>query len=350
MWKVSHAVFVTSNFGGTMKPLFIAQLALAVAGCGSTGLATDGGGGDQAVATGDLAIAPPDMSVTGDQACTDYATALCTKIGACSPVLQLVYGDVATCTSRVALTCSLTLGLPGSPSLPGPLEACSASLANVTCDDLLSGNTPAGCMVMGSETDGLACADDAQCASGRCVKPVAGGCGTCGTPPGAGASCATSACAPGLECGKSSKICVARAKLGDSCNADRPCLPSLACMGVNGSGTCVTPIAAGGKCDPAQKDFAGCDSSHAYYCSGFTNTCQLYNFAQAGEACGLVNGATLCAKSGVCTPNDAGAFMGTCVAAAADGTACDANVGPNCLPPAFCYQGFCRLPSPGSCK
>jgi hypothetical protein len=40
---------------------------------------------------------------------------------------------------------------------------------------------------------------------------------------------------------------------------------------------------------------------------------------------------------------------GSCVAAAADGAACNPTNFINCLAPATCTSGLCKLPDPSSC-
>jgi hypothetical protein len=49
--------------------------------------------------------------------------------------------------------------------------------------------------------------------------------------------------------------------------------------------------------------------------------------------------------------------VGTCVADAADGTSCNTQTGPACIPPARCatgsptaVSGTCRFPDPTTCK
>ena len=75
-----------------------------------------------------------------------------------------------------------------------------------------------------------------------------------------------------------------------------------------------------------------------------------------GGACGanvdaskMVTSVTACTKKGACKNIDPMTFKGTCAAAAADGTACGGTNG-DCVPPAVCADGVCKLPNPSSCK
>jgi hypothetical protein len=42
-------------------------------------------------------------------------------------------------------------------------------------------------------------------------------------------------------------------------------------------------------------------------------------------------------------------YEGTCVAAAADGAACDPTNGPMCTDPAVCVNSVCEVPDPTMC-
>jgi hypothetical protein len=91
----------------------------------------------------------------------------------------------------------------------------------------------------------------------------------------------------------------------------------------------------------------------------------------AGQTCGDVNGGTAkCSTSGTCVipssdagPDDAGAdagaapSIGTCLAAATTGAACDTALGPPCIPAAKCVTssdastaGTCQVPNPTTCQ
>ena len=81
-----------------------------------------------------------------------------------------------------------------------------------------------------------------------------------------------------------------------------------------------------------------------------TKVCQKIKFAGPGEACGSVNGDFVaCRASGHCKVA-AGQMMGTCLAAADDGAACDPVNGPTCKAVAVCAGGVCTLDDGLSCK
>jgi hypothetical protein len=99
-------------------------------------------------------------------------------------------------------------------------------------------------------------------------------------------------------------------------------------------------------CDPVVKD---CDAAKGLYCDPTTRVCALATFAAAGAPCGYVNGAFVgCAAAGHCKLATA-SLMGTCLAAAADGAACDITNGPECTSPAQCIGSVCKLPNPAAC-
>src|SRR5215472_10342957 len=51
-----------------------------------------------------------DGSVSADQACSDFASAGCQKLSSCAAFLiDDVYGDVATCTTRLKASCGNAL-------------------------------------------------------------------------------------------------------------------------------------------------------------------------------------------------------------------------------------------------
>lgn len=329
-----------------MARILGAFLCATICACGDTGQVPGGDGGGA-----DLS-ALADMTITGDRACADFAESICARLSECAPLLlNLVYGDVPTCLARQKLECAPRLSLTGSSATVAQLDDCAVALPATTCDDLFIGKPPPACVAMaGSLVDGLACGDDSQCTSGECLKPTFTACGVCGAPPKQGDPCVQGACGRGLTCAPGTKTCVGYGTGGQACDADHPCLPSLACKGTNKMGLCTTPLPVGSACDPAQGDFAGCDHQHAQYCSGFTNKCASVVWGQAGDTCGLVNGnLVMCAGGGVCRAGDA-AFMGTCVPPAADGAACDAKNGPGCLSPASCIGGVCKIVDASTCK
>src|SRR5262249_46342912 len=128
---------------------------------------------------------------------------------------------------------------------------------------------------------------------------------------------------------------------GDACTDTAPCSPLLACK----SGTCQSPDTAGSSCTASPNT---CDlAAGGDFCIGAV--CKKIVLAQAGETCGLdtVKATfTGCTSSAMCS----GTPSGTCLKAAADGTACNSTTGPGCMPPAICDSGVCRLLDPAACK
>ena len=60
-------------------------------------------------------VAPPTVA----EACGQFATALCGRLGGCAPyALQLLYGDMTTCMSRVTLGCTRDLEVTDSNRRP----------------------------------------------------------------------------------------------------------------------------------------------------------------------------------------------------------------------------------------
>ena len=316
----------------------------------------DDAGGDTsndmgAIAAMDLSVSV-DLAYGPDQACADAVAALCKRLDECaSGLIKLQYGDVATCRTRLVIGCKASFSLPGTSASPARAAACAAMVPNVSCDDYAGGKLPAECSVVpGMLANGAACAEDAQCNSAKCVHPVGGGCGTCGTAPKAGESCAKFACGDGLVCGPGNAVCAPYGRLGDNCDGDHPCLPSLSCKGSNKMGTCIKPLALNAGCDPLAAEYCGCAIANGEYCAPGSKTCQPLTFAKAGAACGLVNNSfVVCAASGHCTATNI-FIPGTCLKFAADGAACDPTNGPDCQPPARCSGGVCRITDPTTCK
>jgi hypothetical protein len=113
------------------------------------------------------------------------------------------------------------------------------------------------------------------------------------------------------------------------------------------SGTCSAVLAAGATCDATAQN---CDPFAGLYCDPTTKVCAKVTLVAAGASCGLSSsGYAQCSGKGTC--RRAGASQtGTCVAAAADGQTCDTVNGPDCVTPAVCTNGVCKLPDAASCK
>jgi hypothetical protein len=282
-------------------------------------------------------------SVTPDKACTDAAAQLCTQLQNCAaPLVTTQYGDVATCQARAKLTCLPALMAPMTSANPDKLDQCATATSMLTCNELFTRDTPDICKPLpGKLADGSACGDDGQCTSTYCKKPANEVCGVCGARAAAGGACTLDAdCDYKLTCAMS--VCVAPGAVGASCDGGHPCAPPNVCK----AALCTAPVGAGMACDPVVKD---CDAAKGLYCDPTTRVCALATFAAAGAPCGYVNGAFVgCAAAGHCKLATA-SLMGTCLAAAADGAACDITNGPECTAPAQCIGSVCKLPNPAAC-
>lgn len=275
----------------------------------------------------------------GDQACEDFASAVCMKLDGCSSFLvQGSYGDVATCTSRAKAQCVTELTAPSTGQTASHLESCASALAGLSCDDVLDNDAPSACQPSaGQLAAGAACIDSSQCASTYCNLGTGGTCGACGNSRSpAGAACnRNDDCNVGLLC--NSNVCAAPVAVGGTCDATHPCQALLVCK----SGACAMPDEAGAACTTGT-----CDSAMGLYCST-AGVCTALDLVAAGQTCGDVNDALVgCSASGTCKRPSLTAATGTCESAAADGATCNASTGPSCLPPAVCSAaGVCTLPS-----
>jgi hypothetical protein len=119
-------------------------------------------------------------------------------------------------------------------------------------------------------------------------------------------------------------------ELGGACSPAQPCRESLACL----DGTCRRKGAPGAPCTE-QTD---CDLINGAACNPATRRCIAY---RVGGTCGFApdGSAVFCAGAGFCQ-----AAQRTCTPPAVDGAPCDDIVGPNCMLPATCTFGVCRLP------
>jgi hypothetical protein len=289
----------------------------------------DGGGTDAAVEAGP----------TPAQACTDFASALCGRLEACTPfALTVAYGDVGTCTTRSALLCTTALGAGGTLVTPGQMEGCAQAVTAETCDESLDNPQPSACDVPGALANGTACGSHAQCQSSYCKLAAGSLCGTCTAHAGAGAQCTIDAdCQATLVCNSGS--CIAPAQTGGACSATQPCLRTLTCIG----GKCSTPLAAGATCAAA----TDCDGTHGVYCNTQTKKCTQTQVAASGQPCGIVGG-NLAACSGGDSCAGVKNGQGTCHQPAADGAPCGPDI--YCIAPAVCTQtARCTLPNPSVC-
>ena len=275
----------------------------------------------------------------GSGSCGSAAKVYCQKIDECAPLLiKIAFGDTTTCTERVTIDCEADTSAPGSNTTPVNLAACVNAVAGQTCDQIFRREQPAACSVPGSRVDGEPCGADPQCESGHC-NVGASDCGTCAPLSAAGGDCEEGDdCQSGLVCAEG--VCATPVAIGGACSNNEQCAGAV-CK----SGTCAAPLGPGEACEPAS---SGCDALQGLYCDPQSQACKLIEFVGLGQTCGLVDGALVaCAGGGSCDtgPNN----QGTCVAAAADGAACDPIDGPTCTAPARCVSGSCQLPNPSGC-
>jgi hypothetical protein len=272
-----------------------------------------------------------------NQACDDFATNVCARLSACSPyTLQALYGNLATCTARTALSCQPPLGDPGTSDTASSVEACAQAIPAESCDDATNGKTPAACLPQPGQLEaGAPCGDNAQCATTTCYKPGTAVCGVCASSVAVSQSCAHAPCAMGLECA-ANQICVAPGTMGGACDTNQPCEATLVCT----AGACAPPGALNAACSATAST---CDPTQGLWCDPQGSTCQKVVLASGTGACGYANGTlTACSGSGVCKVAQ-GALTGNCVPPVTDGLPCDPTNGPGCLPPAVCVAGTCAV-------
>lgn len=289
---------------------------------------------------------------TAGEACDQYAKAYCSRYEACAPALMtMIYGSADMCIKRLKPVCIEALGLQGTTKTPEFASQCAAALSNYACSSLVVREYPDECKPQpGPRQEGESCGEEGQCATRYCKYEAAQGCGVCRNRASAGGICQVdSDCNAGLACTKDGK-CVPYGAIEAACNAgDMPCAPGLSCMGAAGTATgkCQKARSGGEECEIAATTKPGCDLLQGLYCT-LTGICKKAQFAGTGEACGAITGGyALCSASGKCSP--AGA-VGTCLAAAADGDACDSEAGPYCMPLAQCIEKTCTPPALSSCK
>ncbi len=305
-----------------------------------------------------LALACSSTSPT--QACTDLATAVCSKVSDCAPfVLTQGYGNVATCTSRTISTCESALALKDTADTPDFAEKCSKAYATLSCDNAFENNPATDCKrtESGKLATGAVCGTAGQCATNVCQVDPQTGCGTCIAAATSGGACKSATdCVAGLVC--ASAVCVAPVGVGQTCSKVDPIIPcgyDLICDTTN---KCQTPLAGGSACDTKNPL---CDGAKGFWCTPHGTRCTPILTAATGQPCGYnttTGDLTACSAAGLCTNIDKTTLMGTCLAPAADGAACDTGSGPLCQPPAVCtgntvdgggIVGTCTIHDPSTC-
>ena len=360
---------------------YAAVLLVSLAACG-------GGKGSTHDASANL-DGGSDMTSAAATACLAQATALCALRNTCSPGfgIEKNYGSSSVCVMRTADNCVASLAANGTGNTPALVDACAAAYPSETCTDYYDGNPVAACVPkVGTLANGGVCSFSAQCTSTYCSIPQYQVCGTCATLPVAGASCQVAAdCGRDLACAiptlasddgglASSGSCQPFVALNGSClSGYHPCQSGLICVGDDETtmtnGTCQAQGAnISAACDSSRKTAANCDANLGLACiptakgSG-VGTCQAITLGATGATCGdigmaPITGVADCSSGGLCK-KALGSTSGTCVAAAADGAACDndASIGPPCLAPAKCVvpsgsqgtAGTCTVPNAAAC-
>lgn len=325
--------------------------------------------GTAIVAAGALVLAcsagsgPSISDVSAAQACADNARLRCVRLEQCSTTdLQLRYGSEAECESRETSSCTAALAEPLNGNTPTAVEACANAYASWDCTDYLeNGNLPTACrQQLGPVIDGGFCAVDGQCQSGYCGVAPGAACGTCSATPVAGASCALTACPPGLTCTADTVRCVAFGVRGSPCGKGAVCGVGLSCVGAdpatNVQGTCQNAgQKVGAPCDPTGRVGAGCDRDAGLACNATSKTCQTFVVVPEGQPCGDDVGGKVvyCQAEGVCS-GVTDTKPGTCSSAAANGAKCNAATGPGCVIPARCIgnggtAGTCQYSGTQTC-
>ena len=359
-----------------MKTIFGLLVATSVIVCCSNNNSTTDGGSDAAL--GD----------SGDptKACSDEAAAVCALRDSCSPNYNnaLVYGNTATCQTRVTTTCVNALAAKGTGNNAAHVEACAAAYPGENCADFFDNNPTAACVPpAGTLANGAACGASAQCTSTYCAIGEYAVCGTCANLPAVGDACQVQAdCGRDLACatpaatgdgGAPGGKCAAWVAASGSClTGYSPCQSGYSCVGDDEAtmahGTCqAAGSTVGAACDGSRKTMAGCDAEMGLACiptakGSAVGTCQNISLVGAGATCGdigaaPITGVAACEASGLCKKAAPTDTSGTCVAAAADNAACDndPSKGPPCLAPAKCVvtgngtAGTCTVPNAATC-
>ena len=353
------------------KTFMFAALILAPAACGNG--STAGTGGSNGTGGGGISAA---------KACADSAKASCTARDSCSNgyLNKRTYGDEATCETRAAASCAANLGSKGDAQTPAKIEACVAVYPTYSCTDLFDGNPPAACVPpAGTGATGAACGVSAQCVSTFCAVSPNNVCGTCQPLPVVGATCQTQGdCGRDLACAKTAPAtdgkCAAWVPVDGACLTNvNPCAAGLSCVADDAMtmkmGTCkASAVTVGAACDATRQTMPSCNNNLGLVCipamagSG-VGTCKTIQLAAAGAPCGIIGsmpttGFTACQAGGLCLKAAATDPAGTCLAAAADGAACDsdASKGPPCLAGSKCVPtaapgtaGTCKSPDAHKC-
>ena len=305
-------------------------------GCGgSSPNKADGGGGG--------------IGGSAGTACVEYITKYCNQVQACTPgfIPLLGFTSVADCTSYYVQGCKDALAAPHTGDTVALVEQCGDAIAATSCTAFMQrGGAPSACLPHGGTiVNGGSCYNDWQCASGRCAVQLDDVCGTCIAAVPEGQPCqedglGDSPCADNLVCALSSPdggiatVCMAAAAIGDPCRDSETCPANAGCDAT--TSVCTQLPAIGETCDPNASPV--CDPTQAAaFCDSGTLLCGPVSAAQAGQACGFVNG-TYMECNGACV-GDAGS--GTCSPFVDEGQPCTAS--DFCPMGTTCTGGVCSV-------
>ncbi len=297
------------------------------------------GSGDPGSGSAGQGVAPNPADPAIVSACNTFADALCTRTKACAPGLYpALYANDASCVATNAKRCAKDAASPGVKLDANSTNACAASLATLSCEDLIDERLPAVCRPAGTLVAGAACVSGLQCQSGFCAGLGSSGgkgniCGVCAVPTASGGACVAGTCPAGFTCSKN--LCVARKKIGDACKATSECGTGQVCA--NGT-TCAAAGSLGSLCALD----ADCDVLQGLRCSFTTNKCTQLAIVDVGQSCGFT------ADTGaLCRASDCAA-SGVCIARAKEGAAC--SVSTRCESGLACVGAKCAQIDASLCK
>lgn len=300
------------------------------------------------------ALLGPDASAT--DVCTELAQIKCAKRDTCTAGSDNArdFGDMSTCITREALGCSFGIPSTDPSSFVTKNESCVSQIQGLSCTDFLQNNYGAPCQGPGSGEAGAGCVFNTNCASGFCTNNRFAVCGSCGEPPAAGSSCATTNCGPNAGCFWNANlvnICEPDVPLGGACGQDSTpgCASDLTCQLTSGllTGTCANAVQSVGATCGSANNGIGCDNTHGLTCTTIDKikSCTAIKFLSDGATCGTQpDGSYAECAAGQCWTPD-GPFTSTayptgiCKAFAVDGAGCDTVLGPTCMNPARCVTG-----------
>lgn len=280
-------------------------------------------------------------SIPADQACNDYAKALCARADECRHnATAMTWGTIGNCIQREHDNCMASLAADGTGNSPQALESCAMAYPSLSCQDYLQNNAVKACPIpIGSHQIGQSCQFSGQCQTGFCKLTSGSQCGTCQKVPVIGDSCVESACGPNQLC-SAMKTCQAWVQAGGTCdNKTLQCAPHTWCVIPAGAmaGTCQpSAMVAGATCDYKRQTGPGCDFNTGTFCAS-NNQCVNITYVSAGAACDVTNGGTgeaICSNGSSCYPTGSGGSA--CLALGKEGAACDTMAGPGCMAPARC--------------